>query len=70
MFLSRIIAQVRSQIGGRVLDPRFVEHVAVTTLNFDDVKFTGYDLAPTELPVKIPADCTEAPSDEHDLPIL
>ena len=52
------------------MDPRFVEHVAVTTLNFDDVKFTGYDLAPTELPVKIPADCTEAPSDEHDLPIV
>jgi hypothetical protein len=42
MFASRMISQVRCQLGGRSLDLRFVQHVAVTTLNFDDIELAGY----------------------------
>jgi hypothetical protein len=52
------------------LNLRFAEHVAVTTLNFDNIEFTDNDVASAQLPVKIPADRTQAPSDEHNPPIV
>jgi len=68
MFPSRIISQVRRQIAGRGLNLRFLQHVAVTAPNFDNIEFTGNNVAPAELPVKISADRKQAPSDEHNPP--
>jgi hypothetical protein len=64
LFASWLISQARRQRGGRLLDPRFLEHAVMTTLNFDDIDFTGYYPGPAELPVKIPADWAEAASKE------
>ena len=35
-------SQTRRQLGAQAFDPRFVEHVVMLTLNFDDIKFSGY----------------------------
>jgi hypothetical protein len=35
-------SQTRRQLGGHAFDLRFVEHVVMLTLNFDDIEFSGY----------------------------
>jgi hypothetical protein len=70
MFPSRMVSQVRHQLGGRSLDLRFVQHVAVAPPTFDDIEFTGYYAAPAELRVKIPADRAEAASKEYNSTIV
>jgi hypothetical protein len=52
------------------LDLWFVEHVAVTTMNFYNIESTGNDIAPAEHPIKMQAHRTQAPSDEHNPPIV
>jgi hypothetical protein len=46
MFASLMILQVRRQLRGRVLDLRFVEHVTVATLTFDDIECADYYTTP------------------------
>ena len=50
------------------MDLRFVQHVAVTTLNFDDIEFTGYYTIPAELPVEILADRAETAANQDNSP--
>jgi hypothetical protein len=47
-----------------VLNLRFVEHVAMTALNFDNTEFSRYYAAPAELNVKIFANWSETASKE------
>jgi hypothetical protein len=55
MFASLTTLQVRRQLRGRELDLRFVEHVAVITLTFDDIEFTDCYTTTAEFPVNMPA---------------
>ena len=61
-----MISQAHRQCGGRALDPRFVEHALMTTVNLDDIEFTSDYFAPAELPVKMLADCAEVASKEYN----
>jgi hypothetical protein len=52
------------------LNLRFIEHVGMAPLTFDDIEFTGYYTAPAELPIKVLADRAEATSKEHNPTIV
>jgi hypothetical protein len=64
------ISQVRRQFGGRELDLRFKEHVAMATRNFDDTEFSGDYAAPAELRIQISANRSEAASKEYNSTIV
>ena len=46
-------------------DVRFVQHVAVTALTFDDIEFADYYTVPIEFPLKMPADRAVTASNEY-----